>query len=255
MKALRTVSRFVLRRWRAWLPAARSAFRDPLREISALACRRYSFRESLEGGARLLGGVVLAGSILLGSGSTQRQSVLIHYTITIRSRHETSVRAVHRLAGTWARQVIDSSLRYHVSPTLVAAVLHQENRGFVDQSASRVSVDGAIGPMQLMPGTARGLLKANPWKPDQNIDAGAHYLAMLMRRYRGNVRLALMAYNAGPTRIDMDLRTGRAAPPQSRRYAWRIMRRIAMEREIQRIDRPGPAVAHGVIDVSPASTQ
>jgi hypothetical protein len=221
--------------------------------LGAMANHRYSLRESTHGALRLLGGIALAGSILLGSGSTQRHALLIRYTITISARNETNVRAVHRLAGTWARQVVKSSLRYHMSPLLVAAVLHQENRGFIDRSAERVSGAGAIGPMQLMPGTAWNLLKANPWKPDQNIDAGTHYLAMLMRHYRGNVRLTLMAYNAGPTRIDRDLRNGRPAPIESVLYARRIMRRVTIERAIQIMRRP--TIAHGIIEVRLASAQ
>jgi soluble lytic murein transglycosylase-like protein len=67
-----------------------------------------------------------------------------------------------------------------------------------------VSAKGAIGLMQLMPGTAH-LLGANPNDPRQNVDAGARYLTQLLRKYVDDphqVRKAVAAYNAGPAAVD-----------------------------------------------------
>jgi soluble lytic murein transglycosylase-like protein len=67
-----------------------------------------------------------------------------------------------------------------------------------------VSPKGAIGIMQLMPGTAREL-SADPHHPEQNVDAGVRYLRDLLLKYQDHpdqVRLALAAYNAGPGAVD-----------------------------------------------------
>lgn len=80
-----------------------------------------------------------------------------------------------------------------VPPSLVRAVISQESGG--DPSA--ISTAGAMGLMQLMPGTASAYGVTNPFNPDQNVAAGVAYLHDLLQRYHGDVALALAAYNAG----------------------------------------------------------
>lgn len=63
-----------------------------------------------------------------------------------------------------------------------------------------VSSKGAIGLVQLMPGTAQ-LLRVNPHDPAQNLEGGARYLSMQYRKF-GDWRLALAAYNAGPGAVE-----------------------------------------------------
>ena len=113
--------------------------------------------------------------------------------------------------------LVDAAARAHaVSPQLVTAVITTESHG--DPSA--VSRAGAQGIMQLMPATSLQYGVANPFDPAQSIDAGAHYLHDLLRRYRGNVRLALAAYNAGPGAVDAA--HGVPAFAETRAYVARV---------------------------------
>ncbi len=100
-----------------------------------------------------------------------------------------------------------------VAPDLVRAVIAAESAG--NQRA--VSLAGAIGLMQLMPATAASL-GVDPWQPLQNLQGGIAYLASLLRTYEGDVRLALVAYNAGPQHANR-VRDGSAvAYRETRRY-------------------------------------
>ncbi|HZU25358.1 MAG TPA: lytic transglycosylase domain-containing protein [Bryobacteraceae bacterium] len=80
---------------------------------------------------------------------------------------------------------------------LVQSVAHAESGYRTDAVSSK----GALGLMQLMPGTA-DLLKADPKVPAQNAWAGAVYLRSLLERYNGSVSRAVAAYNAGPGAVD-----------------------------------------------------
>jgi len=92
-----------------------------------------------------------------------------------------------------------------------------------------VSPKGAIGLMQLMPGTAAEL-GANPHDPVQNADAGAKYLRQLLLKYKDTtdpVRLALAAYNAGPGAVD---RYGNIPPyRETQQYVERVLRKYLAE--------------------------
>lgn len=105
--------------------------------------------------------------------------------------------------------------KYGLPRWLVRSVMKNES-GFAPHV---VSPKGAIGLMQLMPGTAQ-TLGANPADPAQNADAGARYLRDLLQKYDGGLWHALAAYNAGPGAVDKY----RGVPPYAEtvRYIERI---------------------------------
>lgn len=85
------------------------------------------------------------------------------------------------------------SEKYGVSSSLVKAVIHAES-GY---NPNAVSSKGASGLMQLMPGTAKSLNVADRFNPKDNVEGGVKYLRFLLDTFRGDVSLALAAYNAG----------------------------------------------------------
>ncbi len=96
--------------------------------------------------------------------------------------------------------VTRAAIRNGLPPDLVDSVAQVES-GYRQHA---VSAKGAVGIMQLMPRTARGL-QADPADPEQNADAGARYLRELLLKYADDpfqLRKALAAYNAGPAAVD-----------------------------------------------------
>jgi soluble lytic murein transglycosylase-like protein len=97
--------------------------------------------------------------------------------------------------------IIQNSAQKHgVKPDLIRAVIRKE-------SAGRPCVEspkGAQGLMQIMPATAADYGVADPFEPRQNVDAGTRYLKSMLERFRGELPLALGAYNAGPAAVDRD---------------------------------------------------
>ena len=94
--------------------------------------------------------------------------------------------------------IAQASTKQQLQPDLVRAVMRQES-GF---KPCAVSTKGAEGLMQLMPATAVRFGVEDPFDPTTNAMAGAAYLKELMGKYKGNMRLALVAYNAGPLKAD-----------------------------------------------------
>lgn len=115
-------------------------------------------------------------------------------------------------------QIISScASKYGVSPSLIKAVIHAES-GY---NPNAVSSKGASGLMQLMPGTARSLKVSNSFDPKDNVEGGVKYLRFLLDTFRGDVSLAVAAYNAGLNKV---ARYG-GIPPynETRTYVDRVL--------------------------------
>jgi soluble lytic murein transglycosylase len=125
----------------------------------------------------------------------------------------------------------------HLDPALIAGVIYAETK-----FAPRDSAAGAIGLMQVMPGTAAFLARrsgattfttSDLTKPQVNIAYGSYYLRYLLDEYHGDVTLALAAYNGGESNVDRWLADARAHErkftvadirfPETRAYVLRVL--------------------------------
>ena len=105
-----------------------------------------------------------------------------------------------------------------IDPELVRQVMRRES-GF---RPCAVSMKGAMGLMQLMPKTAATLGVRNAFDPEENAAAGARYLKQLLDLYKGDLKLALAAYNAGPARVTAE---GGIPPfPETLQYVDLVLR-------------------------------
>ena len=111
-----------------------------------------------------------------------------------------------------------AAAKYKLPEKLLLAVMAVESN--YDHRA--LSEKGAIGLMQLMPGTARDMYVDDAWDPAQNIEGGARYLRILANQYGGDPMQVLAAYNAGPEAVR---RAGGAVPniPETRAYVRKVV--------------------------------
>ena len=114
------------------------------------------------------------------------------------------------------QEIAAASRQYGVDEAVVRAIIHAES-AFNPRAVSRV---GAQGLMQLMPATAERFGVSDAFDATQNIRGGVKYLAWLLKRFDGNVKLAAAGYNAGEGAVDKY----NGVPPykETRRYVERV---------------------------------
>jgi soluble lytic murein transglycosylase-like protein len=112
--------------------------------------------------------------------------------------------------------VRQSAERHKVDPALVKAVISTES----GWNPRAISPKGAVGLMQLIPGTAQRFGVDNRFDPAQNVEGGTMYLRSLLDRYNGDLTKSLAAYNAGEGAVD---RTGGVPQfPETQRYVQKV---------------------------------
>ena len=124
--------------------------------------------------------------------------------------------------------VVGHADNYGLDPALLAAVIYRESKF----DAGARSSSGAVGLMQLLPSTAKGIALhtggtrfrvEDLYDPEINVRYGSFYLRRLLRKY-GDVRLALAAYNAGQTNVDRWLAgSGEIKFPETRAYVDKVL--------------------------------
>jgi soluble lytic murein transglycosylase len=134
------------------------------------------------------------------------------------------------------RIVASAAGRLELAPELLLAVAEVES-GFDDRARSE---KGALGLLQVMPGTGRELaarlgLEGDLLDRRENALLGGAYLKLLLERYRRDLHLALAAYHAGPGRVDEWVQRGRGLPgpevvetfgfQETRKYVDEVLRR------------------------------
>lgn len=114
----------------------------------------------------------------------------------------------YEIAGDLAADIYDVALAEGINPSLAYRLIWVESRF----SARAVSPQGAVGLTQLMPSTAFALdpelVYRDLFDRKTNLHLGFRYLRNMLEKYQGNLRMALLAYNRGPGRVDQIRREG-----------------------------------------------
>lgn len=177
--------------------------------------------------------IVLGASLALTAGAARAGGGIYTYVDSRGVTHFSNVpndsrfvpiippKTVHRRRGAPRNASYDplirlTAARHDVPPALVKAVIAAESA--FDETA--VSHKGAQGLMQLMPETAAEMGVTNAFAAEQNVSGGTRYLREMLDRF-GDLRVAVAAYNAGPTAV---MRYAGIPPyPETRDYVQRVL--------------------------------
>jgi len=168
-----------------------------------------------------LGGVVLRGTVT-GAGASSATTAELERRIESMMGERTVLQiqlnranaiidysAHYRIPADLAATIYDVALREGLNPDLAFRLVHVESR-FDPKARSRV---GAIGYAQVMVPTAHwyqpGITEEQLYDRETNLKLGFRYLRDLLRRHKGDMRLALLSYNRGPARVQELLNAGR----------------------------------------------
>lgn len=116
------------------------------------------------------------------------------------------------------RYIDEAAALHGVDFPLIKAVIRAESAF----NPKAVSKKGALGLMQIMPENLKDFQVHDPFDPWQNIMGGVRYLKFLIKRFKGQVPLALAAYNAGPRTVDVH--RGIPPIPETEEYVKRVMK-------------------------------
>lgn len=174
----------------------------------------------------LLGGVVVIAAFMMGARTASSSeasgsvfsAIVDPSTAGMRDLQAAELEKLRRTVSYSARYAIPADMAARIEeiaraedidPDLAFGLVRAESE-FNHRAKSSV---GAVGLTQLMPSTAKyfrvnGTTRHNLYDRDTNLRIGFRYLKTLIDKYNGNVRLALLAYNRGPDRVDQILRSG-----------------------------------------------
>jgi soluble lytic murein transglycosylase len=148
------------------------------------------------------------------------------YSLFLREESPSKSSAIKDNLSTYDWIISAASNKYKIDFGLIKAIIKVESN-FNPMAVSR---KGAQGLMQLMPDTARELQVRDVFDPVENIDAGTRYIGYLLKFFKGDLSLALAAYNAGK---DVVLKFEKKIPPfdETREYVQRVLRYFKIYRE------------------------
>jgi soluble lytic murein transglycosylase-like protein len=140
----------------------------------------------------------------------------------LRRRHRIfSFATRYRISNDLSAAIYDAAIAERIEPELAYRLVQVESE-FKERARSRV---GAVGLTQLMPATARavqpGVSREQLYDRKTNLRIGFRYLRSLVRQYKGDLRLALLAYNRGPVAVENELAMGL---DPSNRYETQVMK-------------------------------
>ena len=145
-------------------------------------------------------------------------SNLVIINVPQQTRPARAIRVDPAQRNRFASLIAETAREHKLSPALLHAVITVES-GYDPAARSR---KGAVGLMQLMPGTAKRYAVTDIWDPRQNLSGGARYLSDLLSMFNNDLSLALAAYNAGEGAV---LQYGKRIPPyaETRQYVPRVL--------------------------------